>query len=244
MKKIALIMSFVCFCVVSVFASPFDKFNSVLDSATDKQAQRYLDNLASDLGAAMTGGSFGVSSSLGLANFNLNIKLSNINVSNEIMDAAGTSVLYMPIIQAEFGLPYDINLIGRYSYFYDSNLYGLGARYDVYDSTVIFIPSVAVQGIYSILKTSSGSNKLDTDNIALGAVATFDVPFVTPYIGIGWDTTTLKPKSSTKQNLSGTASCMGYSAGVAISVLMINGNVGVTIYDGTPNYSFGISAGF
>lgn len=244
MKKIFLIICFICMTEVLSYASPFDKFNSVLDSATNQQAQRYLDNLASDLGSVMTGGSFGVSSSLGIANFNLNIKLSNINVSNEIMDAAGTSVLYMPIVQAEFGLPYDVDLIGRYSHFYDSNLYGLGARYAVYDSTVILIPSVSVQGIYSMLKTSSGDNKLDADNIALGAVATFNVPFVTPYIGLGWDTTNLKPKSSNKQYLSGSASCMGYSAGVAVSVLMINGNAGVTIYDGTPNYSFGISAGF
>lgn len=245
MKKVFLIFGFVCFMGASAFAGPFDKFNSVLDGATtNKQAQKYLDNLASDLGSVMTGGSFGVSSSLGLANFNLNIKLANTNVSNEIMDAEGTTVLYMPILQAEVGLPYDVDLIGRYSYSYDSSLYGLGARYTVYDSSVMFIPSVSVQGIYSILKTSAGDNKLDTDNIALATVATFGIPFVTPYVGIGWDKTTVKPQSSNKQYLSGTASNVGYSAGVAISVLMLNGNVGVTIYDGEPNYNFGLSAGF
>ncbi len=244
MKKIFLTFAFMCFTFGAVYAGPFDKFNDVLNSASSRDAQRYLDNLATDLGSVMTGGSFGVSGSLGLARLKLNVKLTNTNVSNEIMDAEGTSVLYMPVFQAEFGLPYDIDIIGRYAYFYDSNLYGLGARYTVYDSSVLVIPSVSVQGIYSILKTSAGENKLDTDNIALGAVATFNVPIVTPYVGIGWDTTNLKPKSSDKQDLTGSASAMGYSAGVAVSFAMINGNVGITVYDGQPNYSFGLSAGF
>ncbi len=244
MKKIFLIFSFVFLSLNVAFAGPFDKFNDVLNSASNRDAQKYLDNLANDLGALMTGGSFGVSASLGFARLKLNAKLTNTNVSNEIMDAEGTSVLYMPVFQAEFGLPYDLDIIGRYAYSYDSNLYGLGARYLVYDSSIIVVPSVSVQGIYSIFKTSSGENKLDTDNIALGAVATFNIPIVTPYVAIGFDKTNLKPQSSNKQNLSGSSSSMGYSAGVAVSFAMINGNAGITIYDGRPNYSFGLSAGF
>ena len=37
---------------------------------------------------------------------------------------------------------------------------------------------------------------------------------------------------------------MGYSLGVSVSILMINGSVGVTFYDGVPSYTFGLSAGF
>lgn len=244
MKKLLSVCAVLCFAVVSVFANPFDKFNDVMDSVSSSQAKEYLEDLAKDMGSVMTGSNFGISSSLGFASLDVSIKLNTVNVNNEIMREEGTSQLYMPIVLASFGLFAGFDVIAKYGYFYDSNLYGAGLRYLVYESPTYFLPSVTVQGIYSVLNVSSGDNKVDNNNIALAAVATFPIPYVTPYIGVGFDRTKTEAKSSNYEGMSAQADRMAYSLGVSVSILMLNGSVGVTYRDGVPNYTFGVSAGF
>lgn len=244
MKKLLSVCAVLCFAVVSLFANPFDKFNEVMNSVSSSQAKKYLENLAQDMGSVMTGSNFGVSTSLGFANLDVSAKLNAVNVDNEIMRQEGTSQLYMPIVVASFGLFAGFDIIAKYGYFYDSNMYGAGLRYLVYDSPVMFLPSVTVQGVYSVLNVSSGSNKVDNNNIALAAVATFPIPYVTPYAGIGFDRTKTEAKSSNYEGMSAEVDRMAYSLGVSVSILMLNGSIGVTYRDGIPNYTFGVSAGF
>ena len=148
MKKGMLLGAILCLFSVSVFAGPFSKFNDVMNSAiSDKQAQRYMDDLASDLGSIMTGGNFGASASLGLANVNLNLKVNYNKVSNTIMKRSGTSEVYVPMLNAAVGLPYDINILAKYGYMQDTNIYGAGLRYLVYEGKDMIIPAVSVHGM-------------------------------------------------------------------------------------------------
>ncbi|MDD3730129.1 MAG: hypothetical protein PHI20_03740 [Endomicrobiaceae bacterium] len=246
MKKIIIVLILFFTVTSSSFASSFDAFNSMLNAApTDAVAEQLLNNLSSDMGSLMLGGNIGVSASLGLSKIRFNLKVSGTQMGSEIMRASDSELLYMPIIHAEFGLPYRIDLIGRYGFGYDSNIYGLGARYGLYESQLIVIPSVSVQGLYSMMATRSNGNDFDANNISLSTVATFDqLPFVMPYAGIGWSKTSLTPKSSNRQNITGTNTTMGYTLGMAASILMINADVSVTWYDMIPNYTLSISAGF
>ena len=245
MKKVVLLaVVVVCLMTVNVFAGPFSKFNEILNNATNAQAQKCLDNLATDLGNVMTGGSFGASASLGLAGIDLNLKVNYNKVSNEIMKADGTSELYVPMLTAAVGLPYRIDVLAKYGYMQDANIYGAGLRYTVYEGKDLVIPAVSVHGMYTMLNAKEGDNKLDANNLGFGAVATFNLPVVTPYIGLGWDMTKVNPKSSDKQNLEGSSDCFGYYAGVAISAVIVNGNLGIGIYDGEVTYTFGLSLGF
>ena len=242
MKKLLAVFVFICLTSNYVFAGSFDKFNTMLNNASDATAQRYLDNLASDMGAVMTGGNFGVSASLGLLNLSANLKISNINVSNEIMRNSGTSEMFLPILSLHVGLPYRLGILGKYGYGYDSNLYGLGLRYTVYESSMLALPSVSVQGMYSLMQTRCDDNDFDTNDINLGACATFDqIPFVTPYIALGWDKVNLKPKSSNKQYLTGEAENFGYGLGVAVNIVTFHLSCGVSWYRGVPNYTFGLN---
>ena len=244
MKKILSAVFVLCLLSVSAFAGPFSKFNQILDGATDSQAQRYLNHLASDLGDIMTGGSFGASASLGLAGIDLNLKINYNKVSNEIMKAGGTSDLIVPMLTAAVGLPYNIDVLAKYGYMQDANIYGAGLRYLVFEGRDMVIPSITVHGMYTMLNAKEDDNKLDANNLGFGAVATFNIPMVTPYVGIGWDMTKVNPKSSNKQNLEGSYDGFGYYAGVAISVLVVHGNLGIGIYDGDVSYTFGLSLGF
>ena len=245
MKKIFFACLFLIFYVSSLFAGPFSKFNEMMDSAiSDKQAQRYMDNLASDLGGIMTGGNFGVSASLGLAGVDLHLKVNYNQVSNEIMKKSGTSEVYVPMLTAAVGLPYDIDILAKYGYMQDANIYGAGLRYLAFKGKDMIIPSVSVHGMYTMLNAKEDDNKVDANNLGFGAVATFNVPIVTPYVGLGWDFTKAIAKSSTRQNMEGNYDGFGYYAGVAISAAVINGNLGIGIYDGDINYTFGLSLGF
>ena len=44
--------------------------------------------------------------------------------------------------------------------------------------------------------------------------------------------------------MTGSADGLSYSLGVSVSILVVNGNVGVTYTDGIPSYTFGLNIGF
>lgn len=244
MKKLLSLCAVLCFVSVNVFANPVDKFNIVMDNVSSSTAKKYLEHFATDMGSVMTGSNYGINASLGFINLDVSLKLNTVNVDNEIMRAEGTSQVYMPMLVAALGLVSGIDVIAKYGYFYDSSLYGAGLRYKLYESTAYFLPSVTVQGIYSVLNIDSSGNKVDNSNIALAAVAAFPIEYVTPYLGIGFDRTKSEAKSSNKEGLSAEVDNIGYSLGVSVNILMINGSFGVTFHDGVPSYNLGLSAGF
>ncbi|MBR3654970.1 MAG: hypothetical protein IKN62_06035 [Elusimicrobia bacterium] len=244
MKKIFMLVSVLCFASTVVLAGPFSKFNEVLDNATEEQAQHYLNNLASDLGNIMTGGSFSASAVLGVSGIDLHLKINYNKITNEIMKAEDINELYVPMLTGGIRLSEQLDILAKYGYLQDTNIYGGGLRCLVFEGRDLVIPSISVHGMYTILNADDGENKVDGNNLGLGAVATFNLPIVTPYVGIGWDKTIAKPKSSYRQNLEGSYEGFGYYAGVSVSAIIINGTVGISVYDGYVSYTFGLSSAF
>ena len=244
MKKLFSLLAVLCFVSGTVFAGPFGKMNEVLNHATEEQAQKYLNNLASDLGNIMTGGSFSASAVLGVSGIDLHLKINYNKITNEIMEAEGINELYVPMLTGGIRLSEKLDILAKYGYLENSNIYGGGLRYLVFEGRDLIIPSISVHGMYTLINADDGENKLDGNNLGLGAVATFNLPIVTPYVGIGWDKTTANPKSSNRQNLEGSYEGFGYYAGVSISAIVINGTVGISVYDGYVSYTFGLSSAF
>ena len=244
MKKIFMLVSVLCFASTIAFAGPFGKMNEVLDNATDEQAQDYLDNLASDLGNIMTGGSFSASAVLGVSGIDLHLKINYNKITNEIMEAEMINELYVPMLTGGIRLSDQLDILAKYGYVEDANIYGGGLRCLVFEGRDLVIPSISIHGMYTIMKVDDGSNKLDGNNLGLGAVATFNLPVVTPYVGLGWDKTIAKPKSSNKEGLEGSYEGFGYYAGVSVSAIVINGTVGISVYDGYVSYTIGLSSAF
>ena len=244
MKKILSVCAVLCFASTIVLAGPFSKFNEVLDGVSDEQAQKYLNNLSSDLGNIMTGGSFSASAAFGVSGIDVHLKINYNKISNEIMEAEGINELYVPILTGGIRLSDQLDILAKYGYLQDTNIYGGGLRLLVFEGRDFVIPSISVHGMYTLIKADDGENKLDGNNLGLGAVATFNLPIVTPYIGVGWDKTMAKPKSSNKQGLEGSYEGFGYYAGVSVSAIIINGTVGISVYDGYVSYTFGLSSAF
>lgn len=244
MKKILSVCAVLCFASTIVLAGPFSKFNEVLDGVSDEQAQKYLNNLSSDLGNIMTGGSFSASAALGVSGIDVHLKINYNKISNEIMEAEGINELYVPMLTGGIKLSDQLDVLAKYGYLQDANIYGGGLRLLLFEGRDFVIPSISVHGMYTLIKADDGENKLDGNNLGLGAVATFNLPIVTPYVGIGWDKTKISPKSSNKQNLEGSYEGFGYYAGVSVSAIIINGTVGISVYDGYVSYTFGLSSAF
>ena len=244
MKKILSVCAVLCFASTIVLAGPFRKFNEVLDGVSDEQAQKYLNNLSSDLGNIMTGGSFSASAAFGVSGIDVHLKINYNKISNEIMEAEGINELYVPMLTGGIKLSDQLDVLAKYGYLQDANIYGGGLRLLLFEGRDFVIPSISVHGMYTLIKADDGENKLDGNNLGLGAVATFNLPIVTPYVGIGWDKTKISPKSSNKQNLEGSYEGFGYYAGVSVSAIIINGTVGISVYDGYVSYTFGLSSAF
>lgn len=244
MKKILSVCAVLCFASTIVLAGPFSKFNEVLDVVSDEQAQKYLNNLSSDLGNIMTGGSFSASAAFGVSGIDVHLKINYNKISNEIMEAEGINELYVPMLTGGIKLSDQLDVLAKYGYLQDANIYGGGLRLLLFEGRDFVIPSISVHGMYTLIKADDGENKLDGNNLGLGAVATFNLPIVTPYVGIGWDKTKISPKSSNKQNLEGSYEGVGYYAGVSVSAIIINGTVGISVYDGYVSYTFGLSSAF
>lgn len=244
MKEILSVCAVLCFASTIVLAGPFSKFNEVLDGVSDEQAQKYLNNLSSDLGNIMTGGSFSASAAFGVSGIDVHLKINYNKISNEIMEAEGINELYVPMLTGGIKLSDQLDVLAKYGYLQDANIYGGGLRLLLFEGRDFVIPSISVHGMYTLIKADDGENKLDGNNLGLGAVATFNLPIVTPYVGIGWDKTKISPKSSNKQNLEGSYEGFGYYAGVSVSAIIINGTVGISVYDGYVSYTFGLSSAF
>lgn len=248
MKKTAILASLFLLLSTSAFAGPYDEFNNVLDKTkiSKSRAQRYLDALASDVGQAISAGSYGIGASLGFLGLYASLKASYQKISSDdvIIDEAGYSGLIYPILHVEVGLPYRFDLIARGSYLYGSTLLGGGLRWEAIQSKNLIIPSVSIQSVYSSLQVNTDGNKFNLWNLKTGVSAGFNqIPIVKPFVFASYDHTNLEAKSSDYEGLSSNLNGFGYGIGASLSLAFFNFSVSVSMYDETPNYNLNIFIG-
>lgn len=252
MKKVLISVFAVLFFTVSAFAEPYEAFNFVLDSiyynlgpeAGKGIAKKYLEILASDVGQAIAGGSYGVGGELGLIGLNLSLKVSYQQVADDnlIVRTAGDSAIYYPIVQAEYGILERLDFIGRISYMSESFLIGGGARYRLHEGYYLLEPTVSVQSVYNYLTANvKGGNKFDAWNLKNSVTASFlEVPYVKPYVFVTYDITGIKARSSKYSGLTANAFGFGYGGGLSALIDRINVTFTISMYNDQPNYNFGV----
>ncbi|MFN3550709.1 MAG: DUF6588 family protein [Endomicrobiia bacterium] len=94
--------------------------------------------------------------------------------------------ILMPMLQVEKGLPYNIDLIGRFSgYFYKRFIfYGFGLRYNIFSLPAGML-NISIAGFYNFLKVE---DVLDMNSNSLNLVVSLNkIPIINPYIVIGFD---------------------------------------------------------
>jgi len=245
MKKSLIYVLLFSVCSAPVFAgNVFDNFKDQLTNVTVPIAQDNLDNFAKDLGAVMVAGSYHSGKSLGFPGVDVGIHAPMKSVSDKdaIVKATGLNYISFPTLQVEIGLPSDLDLLVRYSSIYNANLVGGGLRYGILRNSMPFLPNISVQGIYNTLTVTNDTNKFTATAMNVSAIASFNLPIVDPYVGVGYYSATVTPDASIptpqadmKGNGSGYIAEAGVNMGLIpltylqIGVAMINGDIGGTL---------------
>lgn len=155
-----------------------DNFQAHLNQAT-------LDTLTKDLGALLGGGSFHQGKALGFPlgfDVGVHVPVVSLQDGNKILDDNGSTAQAL-WGQAELGLPARINLIGRLGKMLDGDLVGGGFRYGLLKPLLPAIPAISVMGLYSRMEHPY----FDLDTISANIVLSFNLPFILPYLGAGYD---------------------------------------------------------
>ncbi len=176
--------------------------------------QHSLDALAGDIGALVGGPSFHHGKALGFPlGFDVGVHAAFLSVDNEdkILRDNGVTA-HSGWVQAEYGLPGRINLIGRVGRLYAADLYGGGLRWGVFTSDVPGVPSISISGLYGKVKHDVFSAETYSGNL----VASFDIPFIHPYLGVGYDSTKVNPDGSA---VTGKQGAPRFEAGVNLSII-------------------------
>jgi len=253
MVKILILLSIFVFTSVPLLANdPFSSFNDEI-SAGGSVAQNALNNLAKDLGALLGGGSYHEGKSLGFPGFDIGIQVPTKSVSNDdsIVQKAGVSSIALPIVQAEIGLPANIDLIGRYTSYLNATLTGFGLRYGLFKPSIPGMPSVSVQAVMTNLAVASGDNKFKASTTGVNAIISFDhLPVITPYAGVGFDSTDVEPDSSSLikpavSSFKGTASGTRIEAGINLTLFPFTYlKLGAAMAGGSTDATAGIGVSF
>ena len=251
MKRVAVSLVVLALGVsLSFAANPFDQFQSLLSGQATSIAQDRLDNFAKDLGVLLGGGSFHQGKSLGLPGFDVGIHVPVVKIKDEDTIIKGSlDSVALPILQAEIGLPANLDLLARFTSYSDATMVGVGLRYGIIKKSIPGFPSLSAQAVYNTLNVNSGLNKLKATTMSVDCIASIDLPIITPYAGVGMDNTEVTPDSTitdvTGANLKGKASVMRLEAGINLSLVPLTYlQLGGVLVNGDINYTAGLGIKF
>lgn len=242
MKKLMLSICLLPLLAAGAKANPFSDFKNI-----DKDA--YIKPFAADLGGLIGANDFNSGRSIGFPGFEAGIDAviqTRPSNDNRILRNAKVNAFGLPMAHAGVALPLvgaDVMLRGvAYSGF---SVIGGGLRVPVLKSGTVtkFIPDVSVSAYYDVINY----DYFKGTHMSLDAVASFDIPVIKPYIGVGLDRTKLEVKgvSAALNGATGTISKPRYTLGVRLSPMPLLYVYGAyNILHGQTGYSFGAGLKF
>jgi hypothetical protein len=230
---------------------PSIKADDISDNFTANLNDAALDALAQDLGTIVGSGSFHHGKALGFPlGFDVGVHVPVVGIQNEDVilrdNGSNTSATWG---QIEVGLPMKLNVIARGGKVQDADMIGGGLRLGLFSSSLPGIPSVSVSALYSQLDHDYFDMKTYSGN----AVLSFDLPFVDPYIGAGYDSSELEPTSrayvgatpGTSTSLKGKSSGLRTELGINLHVIPFTYiNAGIGTANGETTYHGGAGVRF
>lgn len=242
MKKILFTLCILPFLAAVVKAESFGDFKKYA-------ADSYLKPFAEDLGGLIGATDFNSGRALGFPGVDIGIDGSiqaKPSSSDGILRLAKVNAFGLPMAHAGVALPLlgaDVMVRGvAYSGF---SILGGGLRYQLLKSGTLtkFIPDVSVSAYYDAIN----QDYFKGNHMSFDAAASFDIPVIKPYAGVGLDRTKIESKSGTPipSGTSGTISKTRYTLGVRISPLPLMYVYGAyNILHGQTGYSAGAGIKF
>lgn len=240
MKKLMLSLFMLPLLAAGVKADPFSKFKDNVQDA-------YLKPFAADLGGVLGANDFNSGRGLGFPGFEAGLAATlqaKPSTENRILRNADVKTFGAAMLHAGAALPLigaDIMVRGTgYSGF---SIIGGGLRYPLLKSGTVtkFIPDVSVSAYYDVIDY----DYFKGTHMSLDAAASFDIPVIKPYVGVGLDRTKLEVKNVPGVSASGTISKPRYTFGVRFSPLPLLYVYGAyNMLHGQTGYSMGAGAKF
>lgn len=164
---------------------------------------------------------------------------------NTILRNAGVKEIGLPMVQAAVGLPFKFDVIAQGGGGAGAKIYGGGLRWGLHKSAKVSpLPDVSVSGF---------ANRLEHDffhatHYSINACASIGLPIFKPFVGVGWDHTTVRVNNAVAAALIGqkaVARGERLTGGVDISPLPLLHFFGAyTLLHGTPGVNLGAGVRF
>ena len=241
MKKLFLLVALLPSLAAGAHAAPFEDFRNLATSAN-------LKPFALDLGGVLGGSSFHSGRALGMPGFDVRIigsAQSRPDRDDAILRDGGVKRFGFPMLQVEAGLPFKVDVIAHGSTGTGAKVVGGGLRYGLHKSAKVSpLPDLAV----SFFGDSVSHEYFSAAHYSVNATASVGLPIVKPFIGAGFDHTTVKVKSSLSPALEGTkATARGarFSAGVDVSPMpLLHVHAAASLLHGIPGADLGLGLRF
>ncbi|MBI5209360.1 MAG: hypothetical protein HY927_05235 [Elusimicrobia bacterium] len=211
-----------------------------------------LKPFARDLGGVLGATGWSTAKPLGFPGFSVKgvvVVQTKPGTEDMVLRNAGVTTFGLPVAEVAVGLPWKFDVVAHGFGVGGLTVAGGGLRWCAFESGLktMVIPSVGVSAFGDIVDFSA----FKATHMGLNAVASWEVPFVTPYVGVGYDATNVKVRAATVVNattgltvdnafvigLSGTANGERFIAGAelkAIPFVRVNG--GVMMLHGVSGY--------
>lgn len=249
MKKISMMAVFAVLMTAvlngGVRAATFDDFKTEIQAA----GRTALKPFVTDVGGLIGGADFSTGKTAGFPGFDVGFTgmvQSKPGSGNVILKNADVNAFGIGLLQASAGLPVvgaDVVLRGiTYS---DFSLVGGGVRYPLLKSgtLAVFIPDVSVSAFYDSIDYKYFTGR----HMSMNAAASFNLPVIKPYAGIGYDNTKMKIKgvNAALNGVDASVSKPRFTLGarvVPFPFLYVFG--AYTSLHGVNGYNFGFGASF
>lgn len=181
-----------------VFATPF---GDVPNHATAANLKPF----ALDLGGILGGAAFHSGHSLGFPGFDVGIVAMTQfkpDRDNDILRNAAPKGFGLPLVQAEIGLPFRLDVIGHGITGQGARIFGGGLRWGVIRSgPIVRIPSLAI----SAFADKVNHTFFSAEHYSVNASASWQLPIIHPFAGIGYDLTHVALGASAVPGLAGSS---------------------------------------
>lgn len=229
----------------AVLALPQAACADPLDEFQNRVRADLIKPFARDLGAILGGATMNPGRPLGFPGAELGVKgvvQFEPDNTNRILKDANVDGFGLPFVHAAVGLPFNIDLGVHGIGTSDFRVAAGGVRYGLFKSGLLtkFMPSLGVSAYGSVLDHDA----FKANHLALNASASWDLPLVQPWFGVGYDKTKVKveataPGSAGTIGMSETADGSRFCAGVDLTpfplfrirgaYMVANGNPGASL---------------
>ncbi|OIO01232.1 MAG: hypothetical protein AUJ51_08660 [Elusimicrobia bacterium CG1_02_56_21] len=245
MKKLILTLCILPLLATGAKADPFEDFKLQIQA----QGEALLKPFAEDLGGIIGANDFNSGRAIGFPGFEAGLAAtlqSKPGTNNRILRDADVKTFGAAMLHAGAALPFiGADVMARGVGYSGFSIIGGGLRYPLLKSGTLtkFIPDVSVSAYYDVINY----DYFKGSHMSLDAAASFDIPVIKPFVGVGIDRTKLEIKNvnAALNGISGTISKPRYTLGIRLSPMPFLYVYGAyNILHGQTGYSMGAGAKF